>query len=100
MSRTRNQNILAYAGAALLAGCATVPPPLTSASPASPAATEGAGVPRQTSLRADDLTKKTAAQLSAARQEQQYWDAYGPVSGSPEEAPKDTQKPEMKHEHH
>lgn len=99
MSRTSHQTI-ACAAAALLAGCATAPPPLTSASPASPEAPEGAHTPRQSSLRADDATRKTAALLSAAQKEQQHWDAYGPVSGSPEEEPKNNTKPEMKHEHH
>ena len=91
----------ACAAVALLAGCATAPPPLTSASPANPEAAEGACVPRQSSLRADDLTQKTGSLLSAAHKEQQHWDAYGPVSGSPEETPKDiTTQPNMKHEHH
>lgn len=85
---------------ALLAGCATAPLTSTSTSPADPAAAEGARVPRQTSLGADDLTRKTAAQLSAARQEQEHWDAYGPVSGSPEEGAKDNSQPETKHEQH
>ncbi|HSI14237.1 MAG TPA: hypothetical protein VK961_19465 [Chthoniobacter sp.] len=99
MSRSQLQTF-ACAAAALLAGCATTPPPLTSASPASPEAAEGARVPRQSSLRADDLTQKTAVLLSAARKEQQHWDAYGPVSGSPEEEPKDTTtQPNMKHDH-
>ena len=82
--------------AAALTGCATAPPPaLTSDSPASPDAPEGARVARQTSLRADDATRKSHALLSAAQKEQEKWDAYGPVSGTPEDA-----KPEMKHEHH
>jgi len=92
--------IIACVAVALLAGCATAPPPLTSASPVSPEAQEGAHTPRQSSLRADDATRKTAALLSAAQKEQQHWDAYGPVSGSPEEEPKDNTKPETKHEHH
>jgi hypothetical protein len=84
----------------LLGGCATVPSPLTSASAASPDAPEGARTPRQTSLRADDASRKTAALLSAGEKEQEHWDAYGPVSGSPAEEPKDDAKPEMKHESH
>jgi len=100
VSRTR-LHILACAAAALLAGCATAPPPpLTFASPASPEASEGMHMPRQSSLRADDATRKTAALLSAAQKDQQHWDAYGPVSGSPEEEPKDNTKLETKHEHH
>ena len=83
--------------AAFLAGCATARPPLTASHPASPAAPEGARVARTTSLRADDATRKTNAMLSAARKEQEHWDAYGPVSGTPEDAPKT--KPEMKHDH-
>jgi hypothetical protein len=87
--------------AVLFAGCATAPPPpLTSASPASPQAAEGARIPSQTSLHADDVTRKTATLLSAAQKEQVHWDAYGPVSGNPGEEPKDNAQPEMKHEHH
>ena len=99
MSPIRFQ-IIAGAAVALLAGCATAPPPLTAASPASPAAQEGARVPRQSSLRPDDVSRKTSALLSAAQKEQQHWDAYGPLSGSPEEEPKSNTQPEMKHEHH
>lgn len=95
--------------AALLAGCASAPPPrLTAASPASPDAPEGARIARQTSLRSDDATGKTRALLTAAQKEQEKWDAYGPVSGTPEDAPKpgmksdgkmDMKNMEMKHEH-
>jgi len=92
--------ILACAAAVLLAGCASAPPPLTTASPASPAAAEGARAPRHSSLGADALTQKTTAQLTAAQKEQQHWDAYGPVSGNPEEAPKDNTPTDTKHEHH
>jgi hypothetical protein len=92
--------IFICAAVALFAGCATAPPPLTSASPASPESAEGTRVARQSSLRADDLTQKTAAQLSAAHKEQQHWDAYGPVSGNPEEEPKDNTQSETKHDHH
>ena len=85
----------------LLAGCATIPPPpLTAAHPASPDAPEGARLARQTSLRADDTTRKSHAMLSAAQMEQEHWDAYCPVSGAPEDAPKTNAKPEMKHDHH
>lgn len=91
--------IPAFCAAVLLASCATAPPPLTPASPASPNAAEGTRVPRESSLRADAVTCKTAALLSAAQKEQAHWDAYGPVSGSPEEEPKDNAKQEMKHEH-
>ena len=83
----------------LLAGCATAPPPLTAAHPASPDAPEGARISRTTSLRADDATRKSRALLSAAQKEQEKWDAYGPVSGTPEDAPKTNDKPEMKHDH-
>ena len=87
--------------AALLTGCANIPPPpLAATHPASPDAPEGARVPAQTSLRADDATRKTRALLSAAQKEQEKWDAYGPVSGTPEDAPKGNAKPEMKHDHH
>ena len=92
----------AFLAAALLAGCATTtPPPLTANHPASADAPEGARVARTTSLRADDATRKTNAMLSAARKEQEHWDAYGPVSGTPEDAPEDAPKtkPEMKHDH-
>lgn len=98
MSRFQLQ-ILACAAAALLAGCASAPPPLTPASPASPDAPEGRHVPRQSSLRADDLTQKTTALLSTAHKEQQQWDAHGPVSGTEEETKDTTTQPNMKHEH-
>ncbi|MDR3403742.1 MAG: hypothetical protein P4L99_14685 [Chthoniobacter sp.] len=90
---------ICYAAAALFAGCATAPPPLTSASPASPDAPEGARTPRQSSLRADDLTRQTATMLTAAHKEQERWDAYGTVSGTPEETPPANTPPEMKHDH-
>jgi hypothetical protein len=89
-----------FAAATVLAGCATAPPPLTAASPASPEAPEGARVARRTSLRADEMTRKSRALLSAAQKEQEKWDAYGPVSGTPEDAPKSDAKPEMKHDKH
>jgi hypothetical protein len=56
-------------------------------------------VVRNSSLRADETTRKSRALLSAARKEQEDWDAYGPVSGTPDDAPK-AAKPEMKHDHH
>ena len=89
-----------FLAAALLAGCATIPPPLTADHPASPDAPEGARIARQTSLRADDATRKSRAMLSAAQKEQEHWDAFGPVSGTPEDAPKTKAKPDMKHDHH
>ena len=84
----------------LLAGCASAPPPLTADHPASPDAPEGARLARTTSLRADDATRKSHALLSAAQKEQERWDAHGPVSGTPEDAPKTSTKPEMKHDQH
>ena len=92
--------LLPLSAAALLAGCATAPPPLTASHPASPEAPEGARLARQTSLRPDETTRKSRALLSAAQKEQEYWDAYGPVSGTPEDAPKTDAKPEMKHDRH
>ena len=90
-----------FAATALFAGCAAVPPPpLTKAHPASPDAPEGARLARQTSLRADDATRKSRTMLSAAQKEQEHWDAHGPVSGTPEDAPKTNAKPEMKHDRH
>ncbi len=99
----------AFLAAILLAGCASAsPPPLAATHPASPDAREGARIPRTTSLRADDATRKSHTLLSAAQKEQEHWDAYGPVSGTPEDAPKsegktegkmDMKKMEMKHEH-
>ena len=97
--------LIPLAAAVLFAGCATTTlPPLTSASPASPEAPEGARLARQTSLRADETTRKSRALLSAAQKEQEKWDDYGPVSGTPEDAPKtdakmDMKNMEMKHEH-
>ena len=95
-----------FAAAALLAGCASAPlPPLAATHPASADAPEGARLARQTSLRADDATRKSHALLSAAQKEQEKWDIYGPVSGTPEDAPKtgdkmDMKKMEMKHDQH
>lgn len=91
---------LSFSAAVLLAGCATAPPPLTKDHPASPDAPEGARVARTTSLRTDDATRKSRMLLSAAQKEQERWDAYGPVSGTPEDAPMNNSKPKMKHEHH
>ena len=85
------------AAATLLAGCAASPPlALTASHPASPDAPEGARLTRQTSLRADDATRKSRALLSAAQKEQEHWDEFGPVSGTPET----NIKPEMNHDHH
>jgi len=87
--------------AALLAGCGSSPrPPPTAVSPASPYAPEAAPFARTTSLRSDEATRTTRALLSAAQKEQEHWDAYGPVSGTPADAPKTDAKPEMKHDHH
>ena len=61
---------------------------------------EGARVVRQASLRVDETTRKSRALLSAALKEQENWDSYGPVSGTPVDAPKTDAKPEMKHDHH
>ena len=92
---------ISFFAAALLAGCATAPPPPLSANhPASADAPEGARIARMTSLRADDATRKSHALLSAAQREQEQWDAFGPVSGTPADAPKTNTKPEMKHDHH
>ncbi len=92
------------AAAALLAGCATAPPPPpTAANPASPEAPEGARLSRQTSLRSDETTRKSRSLLSAAMKEQEKWDEFGPVSGTPEDAPKTEGKMDMKkmkHEGH
>ena len=94
-----------FAATALFAGCAAVPPPpLTQAHPASPDAPEGARLARQTSLRADEATRKSHTLLAGAEKEQAHWEAHGPVSGTPEDAPKtdakmDMKKMEMKHDH-
>ena len=96
---------LSFLTAVLLAGCVSAPmPPLTAASPASPLAPEGARLARTTSLRPDETTRKSHALLSAAMKEQEKWDEFGPVSGTPEDAPKtegkmDMKKMDMKHEH-
>ncbi len=97
---------LTFLATALLAGCAISPPPPPGVgNPASPDAPEGARQPRQTSLRADEPTRKSRALLSTAQKEQEKWDAQGPVSGTPEDAPKtgekmDMKNTEMKHEGH
>ena len=93
--------LISFFAAALLAGCASAPPPpLTANHPASADAPEGARVARTTSLRADEATRKSRVLLSAAQEEQEQWDKYGPVSGTPADAPKTNAKPEMKHDHH
>ena len=87
--------LILVAAAVLLSGCAaTSPPALSASSPVSPDAPEGARLARQTSLRADDTTRKSRSLLSAALKEQKKWDAYGPVSGTPEDAPKSEMKME------
>jgi hypothetical protein len=89
--------LLTFFAAAFLAGCATARPrPLTARDPASPDAPAGARLARPSSLRPDETTRKTHALLSAALKEQEKWDAYGPVSGTPEDAPKTEGKMEMK----
>jgi len=93
--------IILLATTALLTACAaTRPAPLATANPASPDAPEGAHGPRPASLHTDETTRKSATLLSAARKAQSYWDDYGPVSGTPEDAPKSDSTPEMKHDHH
>ena len=90
-----------FAAATLLGGCAIAPPPpLTAANPSSPDAPEGARLARQTSLRADETTRKSRALLSAAQKEQEHWDEFGPVSGTPENAPKTEGKMDMKNMKH
>ncbi len=86
--------------AILLAGCAAAPaPPLSATHPASPDAPAGARIARQSSLRTDDPTRKSHELLSAAKKEQEHWDDYGPVSGTPEDAPKSNAESAMSHDH-
>ena len=86
--------------AVLLAGCATAPTQrLKMSSPANPDAPEGTHVAGSVSLRTDAATRKTHTLFSAAQKEQEQWDKYGPVSGTPEDAPKSDMKMEMHHEH-
>ena len=90
-----------FLAAVLIAGCASAPmPPLTASSPASPQAPEGARLARTTSLRPDETTRKSHALLSAALKEQEKWDEFGPVSGTPEDAPKTEGKMDMKNMKH
>ena len=80
--------LIPVAAALFLAGCAALQP--TAQGPLGPAhaqAPEGVRRPPIHALEADEATLKTRALLAAARKEQEYWDAYGPVSGSPELAP-------------
>jgi len=85
--------------AVLLSGCASAPPPnFPSSHPASPEAPESRPLTRVTSLRADEVTRKTDALLTAARKEQERWDATGPVSGTPS-APADSNHSPTAHEH-
>ena len=67
---------------------------------ASPQAPEGARLARTTSLRPDETTRKSHALLSAALKEQEKWDEFGPVSGTPEDAPKTEGKMDMKNMKH
>jgi hypothetical protein len=86
--------------ALLLAGCAATPaPPLAATHPANPDAPAGARIARQTTLRSDDATRKSHELLSASKKEQERWDDYGPVSGTPEDAPKSNTESGMSHEH-
>lgn len=86
--------------AGCLAGCTSVAPPVRpEADPSRADAAEGIAAPRKSSLRADEATRKTRELLTAAGKEQDYWDEHGPVSGTPEEAPKANTTPEKKHDH-
>jgi hypothetical protein len=89
-----------FLAASFLAGCATLPPsPQGPATPANPRAPEGARIGALPSLSTDDATRKTQSLLSAARKEQEHWDAFGPVSGSPELAPAPEGDPHKNHGH-
>ncbi len=90
--------LTAFIAVLFLAGCAAFPPiPQGPTSPAHAQAPEGARRDPINSLQADEATLKTQALLSAARKEQEYWDAYGPVSGSPELAPAPEDYPRKHH---
>ncbi len=90
--------LIPFASALFLAGCAALPPtPQGPSGPAHARAPEGARRAPIRSLQADEATLKTQALLAAARKEQEYWDAYGPVSGSPELAPAPEDDPRKHH---
>lgn len=94
--------ITLLSAALILGGCAVAPrQPLAENHPASPVAAEGMTTARPTTLRADETTRRSHAQLATAQKEQEEWDAHGPVSGTPEEATtNNSAQPEKKHEHH
>jgi hypothetical protein len=86
--------------ASFLAGCAALPPsPQGPTNPASARAPEGSRIGTFPSLRDDEATRKTQSLLSAARKEQEHWDAFGPVSGSPESAAAPEERPHKNHGH-
>ena len=92
--------LILTASVALLTGCASHPiPPLAADNPASPDAREGVRIEHDNSLREDEATRKSHAILSEAHREQEHWDKYGPVSGTPEDPAKPDTKPKMTHEH-
>ena len=89
-----------FLAAALMAGCASAPPPKLSAShPASPEAAEGRRLARVTSLGADDLTRKTNELLAAARKEQERWNAAGSARENGPEFPAPNIQTPNPHEH-
>lgn len=81
----------------LMAGCASQPPPLADNHPANPNAPEGWRAPRQSSLKADPITRKSQALLDAGQKEQEHWNQNGPEPAASTEA---KTKPETFHEHH
>jgi hypothetical protein len=71
-----------FATAAILAGCATPPPPLlTAANPASTDAPEAATKPARSSLRADEATRRTRELLK--QREEQATDAESTPTAPP-----------------
>ena len=75
--------LTSLAVAALFSNCATRPAPLTANHPASPDALEGSRARTHPSLRADALTRKSRALISAAEKEQEETSKNEPVSSAP-----------------
>jgi hypothetical protein len=95
-------NLPLITAALFISGCAAAPlPSVTAAHPASADGREGAHPAAHSSLRADELTRSSRAELSAAAKAQSEWDEHGPVSGTSadENAPvKPNALPGMDHE--
>jgi hypothetical protein len=71
-----------------MACSSTSSPSMTAATPVSPAAAEGARLPRQEYLQPDSASRKTAALLSAAEKETEHAEAGSSAAGTSTQSPK------------